>query len=169
VKAEGSATGQDLMQELNAFWGCVHEYELQSLSEKVGKLIVEFLESRDPTLRASHVSLPYLESVTWADDDTAVELRDLLISQVDQQIGDLQNMRRQQLQNLATPVSPDPASAGRYAKASTDLVNELEAQALDLIRALGQSRQAEFVKTKKFAQMDFIEEEEAPQDQVFEQ
>ena len=153
LRDECAVTGDDLIAELNAFWDWAHVKRWREQAEAVGSLIVQFLEARvdcrDQALKASDIAVPYCRAVKYNDDEIAEGLKGLLVSQIEQQISDLEKMRRQQLKNLSKPPSVEEDLAQVYIDTSKRLSEDIQKKAMDLNKAICQGREAEFFTAQR--------------------
>ena len=175
LRDECAVTGDDLIFELNSMWDWAHIKRWREQADSVGSLIEQFLEarvdSRDQTLKASDIAGPYCCAVKFDDVEIATTLKGLLVSQIEQQISDLEKMRRQQLKNLSKPPSVEEDLAEMYIETSKRLAEDIQKKAMDLNQAICRGREAEFFAAQKPKEIniddenleDQMEEEDAAQ------
>ena len=163
VKGECQKSGDGLVTELNAFWDWAHSQHWQEQSDSIGSLIQQFLEARvdcrDQTLKATDVSVPYNQAVRHNDDEAADRLKGLLVSKIEQQMSDLEHMRRQQLKNLAKTPSTEPELAEEYIATSKRLSQDIQKKATDLNKAICDGREAEFLLAQRPTPVQVDEED----------
>ena len=161
--------GDGLVVELNGFWDWAHREHWQEQSDAIGSLIQQFLEARvdcrDQALRATDISVPFNQAVRHSDDEAAERLRGLLVSQIEQQMSDLEHMRRQQLKNLSKTPSTEPDLAEEYIATSKRLAQDIQTKAMDLNRAISHGREAEFLLAQKPVAVTVDEEDMEERDE----
>lgn len=152
LKKEITKESDTLVTALNQFWNYSYreldEYQssqIVSQFEKIGDIIIDTIKQRfdihDPTLKASDISLSFLQAVRY-NSDIKDSLQELLVTQIEQVSANLENLRRKQIKMLSNP--PTEENIDYFLEDTKDLTTEIEKNANDLNLALLRGREASF-------------------------
>lgn len=151
LQNEIAVTVESLTSELYQLWDVSHKLRVDPSEDPIGLLIYQLVEDRvsaiDPSLMITDISTPYNIAVKENNDFTADSFKNLLLNQIEQEINDLENMRRQQLKLLSQ--TPSPEKVKEFCDSTKKLTEDVENKAISLNMALRHGREADFIISRR--------------------